>query len=119
MFSEFLKEFNISSSHLFQLVHSLRFNNLFFAIFDLKFDIELCLVCGLNHSKFRNTLFNNFFVITVTLQEYLSFSWGDLKISFVVRVEKHGDFSDLTIETILFHLELSIVLEIVFLEDHN
>lgn len=115
MFSEFLEELNVRPGHLLELVSCLRLHNLLLAVFDFELDVQLGLISRLNHPKFRYAFLDNLFVVTMALEKDLSFSRSDFKVAFVVRVEKHGDLPDLTIETILFHLELTIVLEIVFL----
>jgi hypothetical protein len=55
----------------------------------------------------------------MALQEDLSLGWGDFKVTLVVWVEKHGHLSDLTIETVFLNLKLTIILEVILLQDHD
>ena len=43
---------------------------------------------------------------------------GYLEVPLVLRVEQHRDLADLTIKTILFHLQYPVILHVVFLKDH-
>jgi hypothetical protein len=55
----------------------------------------------------------------VALQENLTLWGGYLEVSLVFWVEQKGDLADLTVKTILLDLELSIVLQVVLLQDHD
>jgi hypothetical protein len=55
----------------------------------------------------------------VTLEEDLPLGGGNLEVPLVVGVEEEGDLADLTVKAVLLDLELSIVLQVVLLQDHN
>lgn len=55
----------------------------------------------------------------MTLEEDLPLGGGNLEVPLVVGVEEEGDLADLTVKAVLLDLELSIVLQVVLLQDHN
>jgi hypothetical protein len=117
--TELLEEFNVCPRHLLKLAPGCWLDQLLLAILDLELNFELGLVCRLNDPVFGYALLDDFLVVTVALQEDLTLRGGDLEVSLVFWVEKEGDLADLTVKAILLDLELSIVLQIVLLQDHD
>ena len=119
MLTELLEEFNVCPRHLLKLAPGSWLDQLLLAILDLELDFELGLVGRLHHPVLGYALLDDFLVVTVALQENLTLRGGDLEVSLVFWVEQEGDLADLTVKAILLYLELSIVLQVVLLQDHD
>lgn len=119
MLTELLEEFNVCPRHLLELAPGSCLDQLFLAVLDFELDFELGLVGRLHDPVLGYALLDDFLVVTVALQEDLALRGGDLEVSLVFWVEKEGDLADLTVKAILLDLELSIVLQVVLLQDHD
>ena len=119
MLTQLLEEFNVCPRHLLELAPGSWLDQLFLAILDLQLDFELGLVGRLHDPVLGYALLDDFLVVTVALQENLTLRGGDLEVSLVFWVEQEGDLADHTVKEILLYLELSIVLQVVLLQDHD